>query len=116
MKRTGQVLPSRRIKIQNLKAAHEQGQPALWNKQGGKKDLLLRHPNFVAKSPNARREPSPLACETGIPHVKMNQTGCTGKRGTTSGARREINSELGLQVYLAHLLVAWLRGQSCQNT
>ena len=27
------------------------------------KDLLLRHPNFVAKSPNARRELSPLACE-----------------------------------------------------
>ena len=63
MKRTGQVLPSRRMKIQNLKVAHEEGQPVLRSKQGGKKDLLLRHPNFVAKSPNARREPSPLACE-----------------------------------------------------
>ena len=63
MKRTGQVLPSRRMKMQNLKAAHEQRQPALRSKQSGNKDLLLRHPNFVAKSPNARRELSPLACE-----------------------------------------------------
>ena len=63
MKRTGQVLPSRRMEIQNLKAAHEQGQPALRSKQGVKKDLLLRHPNFVAKLPNAKREPPPLACE-----------------------------------------------------
>ena len=31
-------------------------------------DLLLRHPNFVAKSPNARREASPLACETNRRH------------------------------------------------
>ena len=63
MKRTGQVLPSRRMKMQNLKAAHEQGQPALRSKQGGKKDLLLRHPNFVAKSTDASFETPPLACE-----------------------------------------------------
>ena len=63
MKRTGQVLPSRRMKMQNLKAAHEQRQPALRSKQGGKKDLLLRHPNFVAKSTDASFEISPLACE-----------------------------------------------------
>ena len=63
MKRTGQALPSRRMKIQNLKAAHEQGQPALRSKQGGKKDLLLRHPNFVAKSKDPSFEPPPLACE-----------------------------------------------------
>ena len=63
MKRTGQVLSSGRMKIQNLKAAHEQGQSALRIRQGGKKDLLLRQPNFVANSPNARRELPPLACE-----------------------------------------------------
>ena len=63
MKRTGQVVPSRRMKIQNLKAAHEQRQPALPSKQAGKRDLLLRHPNFVAKSTDARREPRALACE-----------------------------------------------------
>ena len=63
MKRTGQVLPSRRMKIQNLKAAHEQRQPALQSKQGVKKDLLLHHPNFVAKSVDASFEPPPLACE-----------------------------------------------------
>jgi len=63
MKRTGQALPSRRMKIQNLKAAHEQKQPALRNKKGGKKDLLLRNPNFVAKSKDPSFEPPPLACE-----------------------------------------------------
>ncbi|MCK4369068.1 MAG: hypothetical protein KAV68_05325 [Dehalococcoidales bacterium] len=63
MKRTGQVLPSRRMKMQNLKAAHEQRQPALRNKQGVKEDLLLRHPNFVAKSKDPSFEPPPLACE-----------------------------------------------------
>ena len=63
MKRTGQVLPSRRMKIQNLKAAHKQKQPALRSNQGGQKDLLLRHPNFVAKSTDASFETSPLACE-----------------------------------------------------
>jgi len=63
MKRTGQVLPSRRMKMQNLKAAHEQKQPALRSKQGGQKDLLLRHPNFVAKSKDPSFEPPPLACE-----------------------------------------------------
>ena len=63
MKRTGQVLPSRRMKMQNLTVAHEQRQPALQSKQGSEKDLLFRHPNFVAKSPNARREQSPLAYE-----------------------------------------------------
>ena len=64
MKRTGQVLPSRRMKMQNLKAAHEQKQPALRSKQGGQKDLLLRHPNFVAKSKDPSFELPPLACET----------------------------------------------------
>ena len=63
MKRTGQVLPSRRMKMQNLKAAHEQKQPALRSKQGGQKDLLLRHLNFVAKSKDPSFEPPPLACE-----------------------------------------------------
>ena len=63
MKRTGQILPGRRMKIQNLMAPKEQGQRVVRSRQAGKKHLLLRHPNFVAKSPNARRELSPLACE-----------------------------------------------------
>jgi len=63
MKRTGQVLPSRRMKMQNLKAAHEQKQPALRSRQGSNKHLLLRHPNFVAKSKDPSFEPPPLACE-----------------------------------------------------
>jgi len=63
MKRTGQALPSRRMKIQNLKAAHEQKQPALRNKKGGQKDLLLRNPNFVSGRRTLSFEASPLACE-----------------------------------------------------
>ena len=63
MKRTGQVLSGRRMKMQNLKVEHEQREPTLRSKEGGNRDLLLRHPNFVAKSQNARRELSPLACE-----------------------------------------------------
>jgi len=102
MKRTGQLLPRRRMKIQSLKVAHEQGQPALRSKQGGKKDLLLRYPNFVAKSTDASFERPLLTCETGVPQMKMNRTGCIGKRGTVDGVRWEMNTELGLQVYLTH--------------
>jgi len=32
-------------------------------KQSNKNDLLLRHPNFVAKSTDASFETQPLACE-----------------------------------------------------
>ncbi len=63
MKRTEQVPPGRRTKIQNLKATHEQGQPASRSRQGSNKHLLLRHPNFVAKSKDPSFEPPPLACE-----------------------------------------------------
>ena len=63
MKRTGQVLPSRRMKMQNLKAAPEQEQLKLRSKQSGNKDLLLRHPNFIAKSKDPGFESPPLACE-----------------------------------------------------
>ncbi len=51
------------MKVQNLMAPKEQGQRVVRSRQAGKKHLLLRHHNFVAKSPNARREVSPLACE-----------------------------------------------------
>jgi len=105
MKRTEQVLPSRRMQIQNLEVVHKQGQPALRSKQDSKKDLMLRHPNFVAKSPNARREPSALACETGLPQVKMLRTGHIGKRGTADGVKRQMNPEFGLQVYLTHFSI-----------
>ncbi len=63
MKRRGQVPPSKRMKVEDLIASNEQGQPVMWGKQGSEKDLLLRHPNFVAKSTDASFEPSPLACE-----------------------------------------------------
>jgi len=71
MKKTGQVLPSRSMKMQNLKAAYEQRQPALRTKQGVKKDLLLRHPNFVAKSTDASFKASPLACEASAPTTEL---------------------------------------------
>jgi hypothetical protein len=64
-----------------------------------KKDLLLRHPNFVAKPTNPSFEPPPLACETGASQVGMNWTR-TGKKGTTNGVSQQMNPELGLQVYL----------------
>ncbi|MFC1902511.1 hypothetical protein ACFLX4_00375 [Chloroflexota bacterium] len=63
MKRTGRVLSGGRMKIQNPKAARRQRQPASRGKRSGNRDLLLRHPNFEAKSPDARREPSSLVCE-----------------------------------------------------
>ncbi len=63
MKRPGQVLPGRRMKVQNHKVAHEQREPTLWSNEDNNIHLLLRHPNFVAKSQNAKRELSPLACE-----------------------------------------------------
>jgi len=99
MKRTGQVLPSRRMKIQNLKAAHQIGQPALWNKQSGKKNLLLRHPNFVAKSTDASFETQPLACEGSNPWPKMERMPCR-ERQMNPPERMKTNTELGLQVYL----------------
>ncbi len=71
MKKTGQVLPSRIMKMQNLKAAHEQRKPALQSKQGVKKDLLLLYPNFVAKSPDASFKASPLACEASAPTTEL---------------------------------------------
>ena len=63
MKRTRKELRNKGRKIQNLNAVNEQGQPQVWGKQSGGKDLLLRHPNFVAKSINASFESPPLACE-----------------------------------------------------
>ena len=58
-----QVSSSKRMKVKNLMAADEPGQPIFQRKQGGEKDLLLCHPNFVAKSTDASFETSPLACE-----------------------------------------------------
>jgi hypothetical protein len=64
MKRTGQAISTKRMKIQNLTAANKEKQPPVGrSKQGSKKDLLLRHPNFVAKSTDASFEAPPLACE-----------------------------------------------------
>ena len=63
MKRPGQVLPGRRKITQSHKAAYEQRNPALRSNEDNNMHLLLRHQNFVAKSQNARRELSPLACE-----------------------------------------------------
>lgn len=74
------------------------------------KDLLLRHPNFVAKPTTTSFEPPSLACETGASQVRMNWAR-TGKRGTTNGVNQQMNSELGLQVYLALLTALSLEGR-----
>ena len=41
-------------------------QVVLQTKQNSYRHLLLRHPNFVAKSKNLRREAKPLACEASV--------------------------------------------------
>ncbi len=63
MKRTGQVPLSKRMKVEDLRVTNEQEHPAMWGKQGSEKDLLLRHPNFVANSKGPSFEAPPLACE-----------------------------------------------------
>jgi hypothetical protein len=77
MKRTGQVLSTKRMKIQNRKAANEQEQPVVGrSKQRKGKDLLLRHPNFVAKSTDASFEPPPLACEASALTTELTAQNC----------------------------------------
>ena len=105
MKRPSQVLSGRRMKMQNHKVVHEQREPTLRSSEDSNRHLLFRHLNFVAKSQNARREPSALACETGLPQVKMLRTGHIGKRGTADGVKRQMNPEFGLQVYLTHFSI-----------
>ena len=63
MKRRGQVPPSKRMEVEDLMATNEQQQPVMCTEQASEKDLLLRHPNFVAKSAGPSFEPPPLACE-----------------------------------------------------
>ena len=63
MKKTGRVPLSKSMQVEYLMTANGQGQPVMWSEQGSEKDLLLRHPNFVAKPTNASFEPPPLACE-----------------------------------------------------
>ena len=63
MKKRGQIPPSKRMEAEDLMTTNKQGQSVIWSKQGSEKHLLLRHPNFVAKSLDASFEPQPLACE-----------------------------------------------------
>ncbi len=42
-----------------------EGRRIVTSKNGRTKDLLLRYPNFVAKSPASSFELTPLACEAG---------------------------------------------------
>ena len=63
MKRISSLAPRRRMTRPNPEAASEQRHPAVPSQQGSGKDLLLRHPNFVAKLPNARRDTIPPTCE-----------------------------------------------------
>jgi len=63
MKRISQPPARKRMKVEDLMATNEQGHPVMGSKQGSEKDLLLRHPNFVAESRDSSFEPPPLACE-----------------------------------------------------
>ena len=40
-----------------------EGRRIITGKNSRTKDLLLRYPNFVAKSPDLSFEPTPIACE-----------------------------------------------------
>jgi hypothetical protein len=40
-----------------------EGRKIITSKNGRTKDLLLRYPNFVAKSPDLSFGPTPIACE-----------------------------------------------------
>ena len=62
MRRT-QASGGKRRKERDLMATDEPGWSMFQRKQGDEKDLLLRHPNFVAKSKNRSFETPPLACE-----------------------------------------------------
>ena len=63
MERPGQMLPGRRKIRQGHKTAYEQRNHALRSNENNNIHLLLRDLNFVAKSQNARRELTPVACE-----------------------------------------------------
>ena len=76
MKRPGQVIPGRRMKMQNIKAGHNQREPPLQSNKGNNIHLLLRHQNFVAKPQNTRREPSPLACEASALTTELTARNC----------------------------------------
>ena len=55
------------MKIPKPTVWDEQGQSSPRSKQSDNGDLLLGHPNFVAKPPNARREQIVPKCEASAP-------------------------------------------------
>jgi len=63
MKRISQPPARKRMKVEEPIGANTLRHLVIHNKLGNKKDLLLRHPNFVAKSKDPSFEPPPLACE-----------------------------------------------------
>jgi len=63
MKRISQPPAWKRMKVGELIGANTLRHLVIHNKLDNGKDLLLRHPNFVAKSKDPSFEPPPLACE-----------------------------------------------------
>ena len=103
MKKTTFVQSGHDGEATNPYRTHWRQQPMVMPREGDKKDLLLRHPSFVAKSTDASLEPSPLACEGSNPWPKMERTPCW-ERQMNLQEMMKTNTELGLQVYLTYNL------------
>ena len=63
MKRIARMLSGQGLERGAPQRPRDRRQLVLPGKQSSKKDLLLRHPSFVAKSTDASFETPPLACE-----------------------------------------------------
>ncbi len=65
-----------------------QGRRIVTSKNGRTKDLLLRYPNFVAKSPASSFELTPLACEAGALTTELTARSKRILSGFSSGVNR----------------------------
>ena len=63
MKRISQPPTRKGMKVEELIGANALRHLAMYNKPSNEKDLLLCHPNFVAKLKDPSFEAPPLACE-----------------------------------------------------
>ena len=106
MKRT-QEPGSKRRKESDLMATDELGRSMFQRKQGDERDLLLRHPNFVAKSRDRSFEASPLACEasalttelTALEYSYFSGEGTVCKTASPAEAVEEVSFAVSCDLY-----------------
>ncbi len=63
MKKRTLVQAGEEKEAMNLSRTYQQRQPMVSSKEANKKDLLLRHPNFVSNRQSLSFRLPPLACE-----------------------------------------------------